>query len=161
MESFRQGYRLQTDDLNTTFYTQGLIYPPDRTFAYSPYWVRYEIGYHHPTESRVLRIGPLNRKPVEKRTGLYRANFIVGERWTPGTYQIKWKYKISDVSDEETKTEDFEITTRGVYTTAFEILFCQRNLGGRVNVLLDAVNMSGSFTVLPEYFDLSGEFTII
>lgn len=149
MESFRQGYRLQTGDLNTHFIAQGVSYPPGMAYAYSPYSVSYEIAYYHPDEARYLRIGPLNRIPENIRTGLYRANFIVGEDWTPGTYRITWKYHVSETSDEETIEEEFEIVSRGVDSAIFTILLCQRNLPARVNVLIDFQDLPASFTIIP------------
>lgn len=149
MESFSQGYRLQTEDLNTSFIAQGISYPAGMAYAYTPYSVSYEIAYYHPTEARYLRIGPLNRVPEKIRNGLYRANFIVGEHWTPGTYKITWKYRISESSGEESKEEEFEITSRGVDSAIFTILFCQRNLPARVNVLIDIQDLPASFSIIP------------
>lgn len=161
MESFRQGYRLQEGDLQTAFRAQGLTYPPGLARLYSPYWVRYEIAYYHPTEARYLRIGPLNRKPENVRVGVYRANFIVDDHWTPGTYRITWKYRVSDVAPEESFSEGFEIVSRGVDSAIFVILLCQRDMPGRVLVLQDVFNLPGGFTVLPSYFDLPASFSVV
>lgn len=161
MESFRQGYRLKDGELQTVFHTQGLTYPPGLTYLYSPYWVRYEIAYYHPDESRYLRIGPLNRIPVNVRTGIYRANIIIGDHWTPGKYRIKWKYRISDASDIEDHSEEFSVLSRGVDSAIFEILYCRRNLGGRVDVLEAYKDLPGSFTILPPCLDIPASFTIV
>lgn len=161
MESFRQGYRLQEGDLEQVFRTQGLTYPPGLTRLYSPYWVRYEVAYYHPTELRFLRIGPLNRIPENERTGVYRANFIVGDHWTPGTYRITWKYRISDASPEERVDENFEIVSRGVDSAIFTILLCQRNLPGRIVVLEANYDLPAGFTILPSFFNLPAGFVIV
>lgn len=161
MESFIQGYRLQEGDLQTAFRAQGLTYPPSLTRLYSPFWVRYEVAYYHPTEARYLRIGPLNRIPENVQVGIYRANFIVGDHWTPGTYRLTWKYRISDAALEQRFSEEFEISSRGVDSAIFTILLCQRDLPGRVLVLQDVFDLPGGFTILPSFFDLSASFTIV
>lgn len=152
MESFRQGYRLQEGDLETVFRAKGLTYPPGLTRLYSPYWVRYELEYYHPSEARYLRIGPLNRIPESVRLGIYRANFIVGDHWTPGTYRIGWKYRVSDAAPEQSFYEEFEIVSRGVDSSIFVILFCQRDLPARVVVLQESFDLPGEFVVVPSFF---------
>lgn len=161
MESFRQGYRLNDGDLEVQFWAQGLTYPSGLSFLYSPYSVSYEISYYHPTEARYITIGPRNRRPINIKIGIYRATFIVGEHWTPGTYKITWKYYVSEVSSEQIKEEEFEIVSRGVDSVIFEVFYCQRNVGGRVLIWQESYDLPAEFVVLPSYFDLSASFAII
>lgn len=161
MESFRQGYRLKEGDLQTTFRTQNLTYPTGLTYLYSPYWVRYEIAYYHPTEDRYIRIGPLNRLSENIRTGVYRANFIVGDHWTPGKYRIKWKYRISRAASQNSFSLNFRIVSKGIDSAIFNFLYCERNLSGRLLVLQDYQDLSGEMNILPSYFDLPASFTIV
>lgn len=146
MESFYSGYRLQDTDLNVTFFAQGVSYPPALTYPYSPYSLSYEIGFLN-YDGRVLRVGPLNRIPYNIRTGVYRADFIVGDDWATGIYQITWKYKISANSDTQETTQQFEVLNY-LKTVMFQISYCRRNLPATFTVLVDSQDLPASFTIV-------------
>lgn len=147
MECFYSGYRLQDTDLNVTFFAQGVSYPPALTYPYSPYSLSYEIGFLN-YDGRILRVGPLNRIPYNIRTGVYRADFIVGDDWATGTYQITWKYKISANSDTQETIQQFEVLNY-LKTVMFQISYCRRNLPATFTVLIDSQDLPGSFTIVP------------
>lgn len=161
MESFSQDYRLQEGDLNVSFYGQGLISPAALTVPYAPYYLSYEIDYYKATELRWIRLGPLYRLPEEVRSGVYRANFIIGDRWATGDYRIIWKYRISADSDLETKTYSFTVLSKGVENTILIISFCRKNLPGTFTVLIDIFDLSGSFNIVPDYYDFPAYFTVL
>lgn len=147
MESFYSGYRLQDTDLNVNFFAQGVSYPPALTYPYSPYSLSYEIGFLN-YDGRILRVGPLNRIPYNIRTGVYRADFIVGDDWATGTYQITWKYKISANSDVQETIQQFEVLNY-LKTVMFQTSYCRRNLPATFTVLIDYQDLPGSFTIVP------------
>lgn len=160
MESFIPGYRLQKEDLNVSFYAQGISYPAAIAYPYSPYHLSYEIGYIHP-DGRILRVGPLDRIPEKVSTGVFRANFIVEEVWATGVYQITWKYNTSATTDTATKLQQFEVLSNGLNSILFEILFSYRNMTGNFVVLEEAHDLPGSFVVLQNAQDLMASLEII
>lgn len=115
MESFAQGYRLLQTDLNIEFWRHNIHYPPPFAFRYSPYWIRYQIGVVPDDIQRFYRIGRRYRLPDELDTGLFRPNFIVGDTWGPGSYQIRWLYKVYENSDVQEEFVGFQVVSAGVF----------------------------------------------
>ena len=109
MQTFPLGYRLMDTDLNITFQRKlSFAYGP--LSSYNPFFLVYEIG----KVSSLLvytRIGPENRIPYEIKVGTFRANFIVGDEWTTGSYRIVWKYQVCQLDPIMVVSEDFEIAT--------------------------------------------------
>ena len=134
MESFSQGYRLEEGDLNKTFYRNSVYYSGSTGNFYTPYWVRYEIGKVNASTGLYYAIGSTERIPDFIQTGVVRPNFIIGENWDTGIYELKWIFKDSANSAEEIAFEQFEVVTEGIYDSG------------------DAV---------PFYVDLPGSFIII
>jgi hypothetical protein len=147
IQSFYPGYRLQDTDLNVTFFAQGISYPPALTYPYSPYSLSYEIGFLN-DDGRVLRVGPLDRIPYNISTGVYRADFVVGDDWATGTYQLTWKYKISANSDTQETIQQFEILNY-VDNVLFQIFYCRRDLPATLVVLIDSQDLPASFAITP------------
>lgn len=114
MEEFYQGYRLREEDLNTEFWRQNIHYPPPLTYLYSPYWVRYSIGWIHPTTGIRYRIGPFHRLPDEVQTGVFRPNLVIGDAWATGTYEIRWFYMDFDYSSIEERRVRFTVLSAGI-----------------------------------------------
>ena len=113
-ETIQQNYRLQQTDLNNLLYSTSVYYPPGVSYAYSPYWMRYGLGYINDND-HYHEIGPRYRIPEELKTGVYRPNFIVGEKWPVGTYEIRWKYRIHADSPIVYQSVRFTVTTAGIY----------------------------------------------
>ena len=114
MESFTQGYRLRQEDLNFNLFARYNYNQQYLTFPYTPYWLRYDIGFICPETSEFYPVGILNRKPDIISTGTFRPNFIVGDDWTPGTYEIRWSYRDSSSSDIQTQIVQFTIVSDGI-----------------------------------------------
>jgi hypothetical protein len=114
MESFAQGYRLKAQDLNAVFYLSDSRYYSVLPSLFSPYWVRYAVGYIQPGTERYYQIGPRYRLADERSTGVFRPNFIIGEDWLVGTYKIRWMYKNFENSLEEVREVLFEVETAGI-----------------------------------------------
>lgn len=148
MESFTPGYRLQDGDLSMSFYAQGIAYPPELTYSYTPYSVVYEIDYIDPVNGPIT-LGTRNRIPELVIPGTYRANLIIEYSWTPGIYQIVWKYQVSAYSDVQESIEMFQVQNLGVHYIPFQMFFCQRDLGATLYVLQDLQDLPASFTIVP------------
>jgi hypothetical protein len=146
--SFVSGYRLQDDDLNMTFFAQGIAYPPYLTYSYTPYSVKYEIDYIDPING-LRTMGTRNRIPQLVKPGTYRANLIIEDSWTPGLYQIVWKYKVSENSDIQESIEMFGVNDLGVHYVPFQIFFCQLDIPATFLVLQDLQDLPASFTIVP------------
>lgn len=127
MEIFEQGYRLQYTDLNTWFYTNTYVNAapldnigttldlfPGAPLPYSPFWVRYGIGYVDGI-GHYHEFGERYRMPVELQTGLFHPNFIIGSDWGTGIYEIRWKYRISDGDDIQVMKVQFYVESAGTY----------------------------------------------
>jgi len=114
MESFVQGHRLNDDDLVLYLYARYISSRPDETFPYTPFWIRYNVGFIHPITNNYMLIGPTERIPRYIDTGKVRPNFIIDENWNPGTYKIRWSYMATDVSSIENLTVEFEIVSAGI-----------------------------------------------
>lgn len=140
MESFKQGYRLQREDLNAYFWSTQLLQPypidfsnrifpilPDEQFQaralpyypmwpslFSPYWVRYGLGYVD-SHGHYHEFGARYRLPDELSAGVYRPKFIVEADWAVGTYRIRWKYQVFEGNDIRFMDVQFEVTTAGIY----------------------------------------------
>jgi len=112
MEIFSQGTRLGEDDLVTVFWAYPVYYPTIYGNYYSPYWVRYGIGYTE--DGHYHEFGARYRIPVEIKTGYFRPNFIVGEDWAVGKYEIRWKYKNYENSEIEYRSVEFEVCSSGI-----------------------------------------------
>jgi hypothetical protein len=147
--SFYPGYRLQNEDLNMSFYAQGLVYPAGLTYSYTPYSVSYEIDYIDAYGDFVL-IGSTSRIPQLVVKGTYRPNLIIEDSWTPGQYQITWKYQISGDSDFQYYSEIFDVVDLGVHYVPFEINVCNLNLPAIFNVIQEtSYDLPGSFMITP------------
>ena len=140
LNTFVQDYRLKDTDLTKTFYlgvtglgvtgfsgytgfsgVTGLpgvdhYQPP---YPVSPYWVAYEIDYIEPVAQYPIRVGPFNRVPLQTLWKNYYANFIVGEKWATGYYQIVWKSIMTgDTGIPMVESIDnFEVVTACIYGT--------------------------------------------
>ena len=114
MDSFIQGYRLQQEDLNFNLFSRYNYNQQNLTFPYTPYWLRYDIGFIREDTSEFYPIGSKNRKPDILSTGVFRPNFIIGDRWTPGIYELRWYYRDSASSDIQTQIIQFEVTSDGI-----------------------------------------------
>ena len=137
MSTFVQNYRLTETDLTKNFYLgitgiefTGIGYtgiwttgvgitglPSAPPYPVNPYWVRYEIDYIEPVDQYPIRIGPLNRIPLTTFNTTYYANFIVGERWATGDYQIIWKSYMTGETGIPLlqSTDTFGVTGAGIY----------------------------------------------
>ena len=148
-ESFYTEYRLQDEDLNVTFCAQGIAYPAGLTYSYNPYSVTYEIDYLDPNNDyEPVPVGYRYRTPLNLKTGTYRANFVVDNRWSPGFYQIVWNYTISKDAPIQTQSEIFEIINEGVHYIPFEIYFCKNDLEATFVVLQDLLDLPASFVII-------------
>ena len=136
MESFKQDYRLEEDDLNYTFYDDGVSYLYNGlTQKYSPYWVRYELGRIQESNLSYFPLGSLFRIPDELETGTFRPNFIIGHDWKTGLYKIRWKFKKTAYSDIEYVEVPFMVVTEGIYDFAEEILGGFLDLPADLNII--------------------------
>lgn len=113
-ESFKQGYRLKDGDLEESFWAYNVYYPDTFGNYYTPYWARYDVRWIHPTSGISYPLKPRYRIPYEVKTGILRPNFIIGDTWEPGTYEIRWKYKIWENSDIEYRRVFFTVTDAGL-----------------------------------------------
>jgi hypothetical protein len=155
------GYRLQDEDLNVSFCAQGLTWPLGVAYFYTPNSVEYEIDFFN-TDGRLVSYGNADRIPEIVTQGVYRANFIVGDDWPTGFYQILWKYQTSANSSIETISKIFQVTTGGYISNIFEYHYCNNDLVGNFVVLPEVYrDISGSFAILPPYFDLPAQFVIV
>ncbi len=134
-EDFLQGYRLMKDDLIVRFYSLNIYMPQGCWNLYSPYEVWYEIGFLDPVTAIYYRIGTDGRVPVEVSTGVFRANFIIGDRWSVGEYRIIWRYRDTADSGIRAKCEKFTVTTEGIFDS--------------VGVFHNFFDLAGSMTVIP------------
>ena len=115
MESFTQGYRLRQEDLNFHLFARYNYNQQYLTFPYTPYWLRYDLGFIREDNNQFYPIGAKNRIPDILSTGTFRPNFIIGDRWAPGTYEIRWNYRDSSLSNIETQIVQFSVVSEGVY----------------------------------------------
>ena len=92
---------------------------------------------------------PVNRIPEKINGSGYRANFIVGEEWATGIYQIVWKYKPYSYSNTQTITQYFEVLSNGIESKPFINLYCRRDLPANFVVLPDIIDLPASFTIIP------------
>lgn len=114
MEEFYQGYRLLDTDLITSFWAYPVYYPSIYGNFYSPYWVRYGLGYID-DHGHYHEFGSRYRIPIELETGYYRPNFIIGDTWATGTYEVRWKYRVYQNSDIEYRSVQFKVLSSGIH----------------------------------------------
>jgi len=133
-EEFLQGYRLMKDDLNVRFYSLNVYMPQGHWNLYSPYQVRYEIGFVHPDSGVYYRIGSEERIPVEISAGVFRANFIVGDDWSTGEYRIVWKYVDEFGGPTRAKCQKFLVNTAGIFDGVLAFVNSQ-DLPASMNVI--------------------------
>jgi hypothetical protein len=93
-------------------------------------------------------MGNINRIPEKVTQGVYRANFIVGDDWPTGYYNIVWSYQTSLTGPVQTITNTFQVLNSGYRAVQFIYFYCNNDL-------------PATFTVLPEAFDLPASFTIV
>lgn len=146
---YYQGYRLERDDLNIAFWSNSVYYPVGISNAYSPYWIRYDVSWVDPSSGVPQRIGSLNRRAEELRTGLFRANFIIADDWPTGTYRLRWKYRVSEASDVEYVERLFTVACAGLYEGSLNITITYHNLSGTISVTDPWHNLPASLTVIP------------
>jgi len=161
--AFYPGYRMQEDDLNIAFCSQGLYYPYNLAYFYSPVNLSYEIDYYIPVSesaSKLIPYGNRNRIPEKVTQGVYRANFIVGYDWPTGFYNIVWKYQMSPIGPVQTITNTFQVLNNGYKNIIFYFHYCNEDLPATFIVLLESEDLPGSFNILPNGFDLLGSFEI-
>jgi hypothetical protein len=144
---FAPGYRLQDKDLNVNFCTQSISYPPGLAYFYTPYSLIYEI-YFINSDGRVVPYGNENRIPEKVDTGIYRANFVVGDNWPTGHYNIIWKYRIYAISNIQTITDTFQVTDGGYENNIFVYLYCNNDFTAALNVLQESFDVPASFTII-------------
>lgn len=114
MEEFIQGQRLGQDDLVLNMFARYISYRPDETFPYTPFWIRYDVGFIYPLTNQFTPIGSRNRSPIIVDTGKVRPNFIVGDNWKPGVYEIRWYYMATDTSNTQMTIVQFSVSSGGV-----------------------------------------------
>jgi len=100
-------------DLEETFWAYDVHYPTTYGNFYTPFWVRYDVRWVLTEVNRNYPIGPQYRLPIEVRAGILRPNFIIGETWEPGTYEIRWKYRDWENSDIEFRSVLFVVESAG------------------------------------------------
>lgn len=115
MESFIQGHRIGQGDLVLSLYARHYSAYPYQTFPYTPFWVRYDVGYVNPTTNQFSPIGARNRLPNILDTGIISPNFIIGEKWKAGTYEIRWYYMASETSATQVTIVEFSVTSDGIH----------------------------------------------
>lgn len=62
-----------------------------------------------------MLIGAKNRLPDFLDTGKIRPNFIINDRWKPGTYQLRWYYRAFEESPIETIIIEFSVVSDGIH----------------------------------------------
>jgi len=107
--AYTQGYVTGSADLNVVFYdTNGN--------SISPFSLSYAVGFVSGDDfSEFHPIGNEERIPAEIRTGRFHPHFQIGDKWVTGNYEILWKYRVSEDSEEETKKTLFEVCSAGIY----------------------------------------------
>jgi hypothetical protein len=106
-------------------------------------------------------MGNINRIPEKVTQGVYRANFIVGDDWPTGYYNIVWKYQMSPIGPVQRIINTFQVTNGGYKNVVFYYHYCNEDLPATFIVLLESEDLSGSFNILPSGLDLPGSFVII
>jgi len=118
MEIFEQGYRLRQEDLNLHLFARYYTAHPDETFPYTPFWIKYDLGYVPPVTGTAsgdfVLIPPSDRSPNIIDTGIVRPNFIIGETWKLGIYELRWNYKATETSSILTTIVQFEVSSNGI-----------------------------------------------
>jgi hypothetical protein len=114
MESFIQGHRIGQEDLILNMYARHYGAYPDQTFPYTPFWIRYDVGFVHPITNQFMPIGIHNRLPDIIDTGKIKPNFIVEDTWKVGAYEIRWYYMASDSSPIQMTIVEFSVTSDGI-----------------------------------------------
>jgi hypothetical protein len=93
MEIFKQGHRMGQDDLILHLFARYYTVRPNETFPYTPFWIKYDLGYTPPVSGTAsgdfVLVPPSNRSPNILDTGVVRPNFIIGETWKLGIYEIR------------------------------------------------------------------------
>lgn len=115
MESFEQGHRVGQNDLVLNLFARYYSAYPYQTFPYTPFWIRYDVGFIHPTTGNFMLIGANERIPDIIDTGKIRPNFIIDDTWKPGTYQIRWYYRASESSAIQATSVEFSVTSDGIH----------------------------------------------
>lgn len=115
MESFIQGHRIGQEDLVLYLYARYYSAKPYETFPYTPFWIRYDVGFIHPTTNNFMPVGSTDRLPYIIDTGKIRPNFIIGNNWKIGTYEIRWHYKATETSATQTTIVEFSVTSDGIH----------------------------------------------
>lgn len=115
MESFIQGHRVGQEDLVLNLFARYYSAYPYQTFPYTPFWIRYDVGFIHPVTIEFMIIGKKDRIPDIIDTGRIRPNFIIGRDWKPGTYQIRWYYRDSEDSTTQVTSVEFSIISDGIH----------------------------------------------
>lgn len=115
MESFEQGHRIGQEDLVLNLYARAYSAYPYQTFPYTPFWIRYDVGFIHSITNQFMPIGIKNRLPDIIDTGVVGPNFIIGDDWKPGTYEIRWNYMASETSLIQTTIVKFTVISDGIH----------------------------------------------
>jgi hypothetical protein len=115
MESFIQGHRIGQTDLVLNLFARYYGAYPDQTFPYTPFWIRYDLGFVHPVTAQFMPVGIRNRLPVIIDTGKIRPNFIIDSTWKLGIYQIRWYYRASETSATQMTPVEFSVTSDGIH----------------------------------------------
>lgn len=116
MENFVQGYRLGQNDLILNMFARYISSRPDETFPYTPFWIRYDVGFIYPLTNQFTPIEARNRIPVIEDTGKVRPNFIIGEGWKAGVYEIRWYYRATDTSNTQITPVQFSVSSDGMHS---------------------------------------------
>lgn len=146
---YYQGYRLERDDLNISFWSNSVYYPNGFSNAYSPYWIRYDVSWVNPSTGVPQRMGSLNRRAEELRTGLFKANFIIADDWPTGSYRLRWKYRVSAVSDVQIVERIFTVACAGIYEGRLDIIATYHSLSGTITVTDPWRDLAASLTIVP------------
>jgi hypothetical protein len=114
MENFNQGQRLSHFDLILNMYARYVNSRPDETFLYTPFWIRYDVGFINSLNNQFTPVGSINRLPELIDTGKIHPNFIVGYDWKPGIYEIHWNYQATETSVKQMTSVQFSISSNGI-----------------------------------------------
>lgn len=115
METFKQGYRLGQGDLLLYLYARYNNAQPYQTFPFTPFWIRYDIGYTDQNTNTFMYIGARDRLPDILDTGKVRPNFIINDTWKPGVYDIHWHYTATQTSPVQTVIGQFTVVSDGIH----------------------------------------------
>jgi len=99
MAALKQGQTTTKDDLNVFFYVGGSLS--------DPFWVTYTL--YDSTSGTDEVIGLPDRSPIKFEVGSFYAPLTVPDDEPVGLHKIKWRYKESATSQENTDVEEYKV----------------------------------------------------